>query len=109
MLADEMLALLARERRYVLSGDFDRLARMVSQKTALMEECKGSLDDDCALRILSDLRRNADLLKASMAGIEFLKQSISTLRKEAGHLSAYGSDGRRIEHAAARPRHDQQV
>ena len=91
---DALDDLLDRERQAILSGNLDGLARLLGEKTRLMERLSGSTTDITRierLRVKAD--RNQELLQAVARGIKSVSRRIEAMRKPADALRTYDKGG----------------
>ncbi len=101
---DALDDLLDRERQAILSGNLDGLARLLGEKTRLMERLSGSSTDTTRierLRVKAD--RNQELLEAVARGIKSVSKRLKTLNEPAGALRTYDKGGASHEMGAKKP------
>lgn len=101
---DAMIDLLEREKAAILSGRFDVLERLETEKARLMASLPMHGADATSLRaVRSAAERNAALLGAMAKGIRRAQTILSACRAPVP-LVTYGRDGQREEthHAGAR-------
>lgn len=96
-LLDALDDLLVSERRALLKGDLDKVARLSSQKEILIEQlvlAEGR--DTAALKGLDDnLKRNQLLLDSALEGLRRVARRLSALRRVRTALDTYDAKGDR--------------
>lgn len=90
---DAFRALLMEEREAILTGDLDALEGLAARKLAGLDRISAD-DVDQGLRDEAD--RNQRLIGASMAGLRSAIARLAEIRKVAGGLQGYDSDGRAL-------------
>ena len=97
MKLDELDDLLDSERAVLMSGNLEKLTRMVARKEALI----GALNqadhtDFVVLKALdAKVRRNQQLLDGALEGIRSVARRMATLRRVRSSLDTYDASGRK--------------
>lgn len=89
--------LLDTERRLLLAGDLDGIARLHDRKVDLIERLN-ALDatDHAGLGDLNDkVGHNQALLKSALEGIRAVAQRLAIVRRIRGSLDTYDAEGRK--------------
>lgn len=90
--------LLAEERRLILSAQYDSLAEVTQKKaSALSALPQWKLPPARLSKVLARVQDNQLLLEAAINGVNAARARIDQLRKSAGSLSTYSSQGQMSE------------
>lgn len=89
--------LLDAERRALLSGELDKIARLHDRKSALVEDLsKLDLKDQEQLRDLSQkVGRNQELLTSALDGIRAVAKRLAAVRHVRENLETYDERGKK--------------
>jgi hypothetical protein len=101
---DALEDLLDFERRLILDGKLDGLARTSRQKAQLLARVSAAPDTAPLERIRGKAERNQELLRAALLGLEAAKRRIATLAQEDVPLRTYGADGAAADLGKAGPK-----
>jgi len=89
--------LLDRERIVILSGQFDKLQKLVGEKERLAQRLDAEgLSKRVIAHLQSKAKRNGRLLQAMEAGLREASLRISTLRDLPDELQTYDAKGRKM-------------
>ena len=100
-----LAALLESERTALLEGDFDRIADLMEEKSALLAELEGKpLDAEEVAPLRDGLRRNQELFDHALAGLRNVAARLGDLNRVRKSMDTYDAQGRRttIDAPAAR-------
>ena len=88
-------ALLAWEKKALLTGDFDELPAICQQKSHLLETLEGLPPEDRAAldQLHQAAHRNQELLESALAGIREVARRMAQLRKVRDSLDTYDANG----------------
>ncbi len=94
-IADELDTLLEAERSALLSGDLDRIGRLLSRKESLVDGFSALRDiDKKRLNVLAaKLKRNQELLDQALGGIRSVANRLSALKRVRKSLDTYDARG----------------
>ena len=96
--ADALLALLARERAFLLTGELAALSALTSEKTRLTEALASSRPSLHLIRALrSASHHNARLIAAALSGIKATRQR---LNQTVQSVTTYDQGGRKSDLSA---------
>jgi hypothetical protein len=91
-----LAALLEAERSALLEGDFDRIAALMEEKSALVAELEGrSLDAGAVAPLRDGLRRNQALFDHALAGLRSVAARLGDLNRIRKSTDTYDAQGRR--------------
>ncbi|PIE12420.1 MAG: flagellar biosynthesis protein FlgN [Rhodobacterales bacterium] len=103
--------LLDRERGALLSGDLDRLVRMLDEKTTLIDTLNNgveAIETQDERKTLHDLQskvtRNQELLDSALSGIRSVAKRMSALHQVRKSLDTYDEAGHKTTIDAMRDR-----
>ncbi|MDA7827284.1 hypothetical protein N9A67_03545 [Rhodobacteraceae bacterium] len=86
------------ERDILLSGKFDKLSDIISEKEQMIDAAQGQTDP-IPEYLVRKLNHNQSLLQASMEGIGDVRQKLKDFRHVRDCLSFYGPQGTKHNHA----------
>ena len=90
-------AILDAERDIILSGDFDDLAHISTEKEHILHRLKGIDRNLSSLqRVLSKANRNERLLNAMKSGIESARRILHDVSNPQKDLNTYSEDGNSV-------------
>lgn len=94
---DALLDLLELERDALLSGDLDKIGRLLPRKESLVEQlsCLETFDETQMEIISQNLKRNQDLLNQAIAGIRSVAGRLKVLKNVQSSLETYDNTGAR--------------
>jgi hypothetical protein len=94
-LFDSLDDLLEAERAALLSGDFDKISRLLGNKEALIEELSRieAFEADHLRDLQGKMKRNQDLLDSALEGIRAVAGRLAALRRVRTTLETYDSRG----------------
>ncbi len=92
---DDLDELLEAERQALLSGNLEKIGRLVDRKEALIDELSlvdlsGAVE---VKRVSASLRRNQDLLDHALAGIRDVARRLAAMRQVRRNLDTYDANG----------------
>lgn len=89
--------LLDEERRALLTGELDKIARLHERKTQLIDDLNTlDLKDQDRLRSLSEkVGRNQDLLNSALDGIRAVARRLAAVRRVKENLDTYDANGQK--------------
>ncbi|WP_386679241.1 hypothetical protein [Loktanella sp. R86503] len=94
--ADALLELLKKERKSIMSGDFDSLPEFAKQKYLLSQSLSTTaLSAPISAHIQTDLKRNSQLLLAICDGIKSAQSRLKAISEVRTGLSLYKANGER--------------
>lgn len=91
--ADALEDLLDLERRMILDGKLDGLARATPQKSQLIARLAGATDAILLQRLRQKAERNQELLRAATRGLAAAKTQLARMSESGAPLRTYGPDG----------------
>jgi len=94
--------LLERERKLLLAGSLDGLARIAAHKEDLAARLKKVGRSPALERLKTKAERNARLLESAGAGIRSVLRRIEAVREGPEPLSTYSASGRKTDLGGAR-------
>lgn len=103
----DILELLARERRMLLSGAFDELEALASRRAAATEALAAVADGtwdrhaDLIRRIRDGADRNRRLMEACLKGAQAADLRLREVASSAGQLGVYTPTGKRLNSPGA--------
>ncbi|PYE84567.1 flagellar biosynthesis protein FlgN [Pseudoroseicyclus aestuarii] len=104
---DRALALLERERRALLSADWEALDRIAPLKARLAETLGAQPEAGLTPRRLAEIRRaagrNGAIMTAAMEGLRDGARRLQEIRRAQSGFSSYDSAGRQARVASTRP------
>lgn len=94
---DALDELLDDERRALLSGELDKIARLHDRKTKLIDDLNElDLRDQEQIRDLSrKVGRNQELLTSALDGIRAVARRLAAVRHVREHLDTYDAEGKK--------------
>ncbi|MEM6939033.1 MAG: flagellar biosynthesis protein FlgN [Pseudomonadota bacterium] len=94
---EALSTLLDIEREALLQGDLERLADLLKDKEALIDDMNATPQSDLdAMQMLDGkVKRNQLLLDGAMEGIRAVAERLAHLRESKGAFETYGPDGKR--------------
>lgn len=99
--AEELAGVLARERKALLSGDFDALGDLVLRKERLVEALAVRGPVSGLDRLRRAAQANQSLIAAARDAVIAVRAQLDDLRNGGPALQTYDSDGRSTVHEGA--------
>ena len=94
-IANELDYLLEAERTALISGDLDRIGRLLHKKETLVERfsSRDTVDKELLASVSGKLKRNQDLLDQALGGIRSVTKRLDALKRVRQSLHTYNSRG----------------
>ncbi len=93
---DALEDVLDQERQAILAGRFDILARLMAEKSRLVDHAHASARPDLLIRVRDKATRNQALLQAASQGVRAVSNRLSRQETRAKPLQTYDRNGRRL-------------
>ncbi len=92
---DELDELLDEERTALITGDLEKVARLLERKENLLDAMSGMTTYDAEYLEAASLKleRNRELLDGALEGIRAVSKRLATLRRIRSTLETYDSSG----------------
>ena len=91
---EELEELIERERRSLIAGNLEAVARLAEAKDALLVRLtRGEIEREALKRLRRDLRRNNELMAAAGSGIRAALRRLRAEREGAPELTTYDRSG----------------
>jgi flagellar biosynthesis/type III secretory pathway chaperone len=101
---DALEDLLDHERRMILAGQIDDLARGTRQKEQLISRLSNLRDDRALARVRAKAERNQALLAAAARGLKAARARIGQIASGGAPLRTYGCDGAATDLGPGQPK-----
>ena len=90
--------LLEAERAALLSGNLDKIGRLLARKESLIEELSvlEEYEASALKEMTAKIKRNQDLLDHALEGIRRVAQRLAVLRRVRSSLDTYDASGARL-------------
>ncbi len=89
----QLIGVLAQEREAILTGDFDSIDRLVSEKTELIEQIEPKGDRKQLRSVFAAVEHNQALLQAAIEGVKRARERLEAVRDVQTSLSVYSPWG----------------